>query len=90
MDVFACLSCGRRFAVHDAGALERWRCTDCNGELGALSLITAPAPVRSGHVGFIPSPDRGHTAEYDIHYSASDVDAEIAALASLAREAERL
>ena len=89
MDVFACLSCGRRFAVHGAGALERSRCTNCNGELGAISLITAPAPMRSANAGFIPSPDRGHTAEYDIH-SASDVDTEIATLASVAREAERL
>jgi len=45
--------------------------------------------MRSAHAGVIPSPNRGHTAEYDIH-SESDVDAEIAALASLAREAERL
>ena len=89
MDVFACLSCGRRFAVHGAGALERSRCTNCNGELGAISLITAPAPMRSANAGFIPSPHPGRTADYDIH-SASDVDAEIAALASVAREAERL
>jgi hypothetical protein len=45
--------------------------------------------MRSVNAGFIPFPDRGHTAENDIH-SASDVDAEIAALASVAREAERL
>jgi PHP family Zn ribbon phosphoesterase len=89
MDVFACLSCGRRFAVHDPGALGRWRCTDCNGEVGAVSRITAPAPIRSGDDGFTPSPHRGYPAEDEIH-SASDVDAEIAALASLAREAERL
>jgi hypothetical protein len=107
MDVFACLSCGRRFAVHGAGALGGWRCTNCKGELGAVSrdvsrisllrrqpthrdqLIMAPAPTRSAHVGFMPSSDRAHTAEHDIH-SASDVDAEIAALARLARKAERL
>jgi hypothetical protein len=89
MDIFACLSCGRRFAAHGARALERLRCTNCNGELGAISLITAPAPMRSAHAGFIPSPNPGRTADYDIH-SASDVDAEIATLASVAREAERL
>ena len=89
MDVFACLSCGRRFAVHGAGALGRRRCIDCDGELGAVARITAPAPMRSGDGGFRSSPGRGQAAAEEIH-SASDVDAEIAALASLARAAERL
>ena len=97
MDVLACLSCGRRYAVDGEGALGGARCTNCRGELEVVSR-GVPQMRLLGHRR--PSPGRSHTANGDLHsasdhtangdiHSASDVDAEIAALAKLARQAGR-
>ena len=83
MDVLACLSCGRRYAVDGEGALGGARCTNCRGELEVVSRGVSQRRLL-GHRR--PSPGRSHTANGDIH-SASDVDAEIAVLAKLARHA---
>ena len=83
MDVLACLSCGRRYAVDGEGALGGARCTNCRGELEVVSRGVSQMRLL-GHRR--PSPGRSHTANGEIH-SASDVDAEIAALAKLARQA---
>ena len=85
MDVLACLSCGRRYSLRGEGALRGQRCTHCNGELEVVSRDVSRMSLfaRRRH-----SPRRSPTAKGDIH-SASDVDAEIAALARLARQAER-
>jgi hypothetical protein len=85
MDVLACFSCGRRYAADGEGALGGQRCTSCNGELELVSSDVSRMSLL-GHRR--PSPGRSHTAKRDIH-SASDVDAEIAALAKLARQAGR-
>jgi hypothetical protein len=85
MDVLACLSCGRRYAVRGEGALGGQRCTHCNGELEVVPRdVSRVSLLRRRR----PSPGRSLTAKCDIH-SASDVDAEIAVLARLARQAER-
>jgi hypothetical protein len=85
MDVLACSSCGRQFGVHGEGALEGQRCNSCDGELELVSSdVSRMSLLRRRR----PSPRRRPTAKRDIQ-SASDVDAEIAALAKLAREAER-
>ncbi len=51
MDLLACPSCGQRFAVHDAGALGGWRCSNCDNELNVVarnafrfSYLRSPAP----------------------------------------------
>jgi hypothetical protein len=83
MDVLACFSCGQRYAVDGEGALGGPRCTNCRSELEVVSRGVSQMRLL-GHRR--PSPGRSHTAKCDIH-SASDVDAEIAALAKLARQA---
>jgi len=85
MDVLACLSCGRRYAADGEGAPGGPRCTNCRGELEVVSRGVSQMRLL-GHRR--PSPRRSYTAKRDIH-SASDVDAEIAALAKLARQAGR-
>jgi DNA-directed RNA polymerase subunit RPC12/RpoP len=85
MDVLACLSCGRRYAVDREGALGGTRCTNCSGELEVVSRGVSQMRLL-GHRR--PSSGRSHTANGDTH-SASDVDAEIAALAKVARQAGR-
>jgi hypothetical protein len=84
MDVLACLSCGRRYAVRGEGALGGQRCTHCNGELEVSRDVSRMSLLRRRR----PTPGRSPTAKCDLH-SASDVDAEIAVLARLARQAER-
>ena len=51
MDLLVCPSCGQRFAVHSAGVLGGWRCTNCSNELdlisrntSRMSLLRTPAP----------------------------------------------
>ena len=52
MDLLACPSCGQRFAVHGAGALGGWRCSNCDNELKLvarrafrrMSLLRSPEP----------------------------------------------
>jgi hypothetical protein len=85
MDVLACLSCGRRYAVRGEAPLGERRCTNCSGELEVVSRDGSQMRLLGRRRR---SPMRGHTAKRDIH-SASDVDAEIAGLAKLARQAER-
>ena len=85
MDVLACLSCGQRYAVDGEGALAGARCTNCRRELEVVSRGVSQMRLL-GHRR--PSPGRSHTAKNEIR-SASDVDAEIATLAKLARQAGR-
>jgi hypothetical protein len=85
MDVLACRACERRFAVHREGALGEPRCTKCNGQLEVVSRDVSEMRLLGSRRR---SPRRSHSAKNDIH-SASDVDAEIAVLAKLARQAER-
>ena len=51
MDLLACSSCGQRFAVHGAGALGGWRCSNCDNELNLvarnafrMSYLRSPPP----------------------------------------------
>ena len=87
MDVLACLSCGRQYAVRGEGNLGgRRRCTNCNGELQVVSRDVSRMRLLGGRRP--PSGRRSPSGKGEVH-SASDVDAEIATLARLARQAER-
>ncbi len=52
MDLLACPSCGQRFAVHAAGVLGGWRCSNCDNELNVvarnafrMSYLRSPEPL---------------------------------------------
>jgi hypothetical protein len=56
MDVLACPSCSRRYAVTGAGELGGWRCTSCSSEL-RLSEHDAPNVDLLGHEARSPIMD---------------------------------